>query len=133
MNTDGILAELESLDVILKVEGRRLLVRPLTAVSARLQQAMSRHREELLDLLSWPTDGTPHSGGRPLQHRANSIVATPSGRGRVVAVLPEVVRVQLLARAKGDLDSFLACELRPIRGASKPPERKRARSQTNGT
>lgn len=57
MNAESILAEFGRHGVRLRVEGDRLIARPLSAVTPELREAVRQHKAALLDLLRIPSDG----------------------------------------------------------------------------
>lgn len=114
MNALEVLVELEALGVALQVDDRRLRYRPIHAVPTDLKEAMATHKDEILDWLAWPTEAAFHAPGGPA---VGNSVDTPLGDGRVVAVLPELIAVQLLD-GKPKLSNFLPCEITARKQAS---------------
>lgn len=121
MNAHLLLAKVEVLGVTLKVEGDRLLYRSQEAVSPALMAELRAHKAELLELLTWPTESCDPGRRRAwLAERlcpfVGQTVETPQGRGRLVAVLPEFVAVDLYRRRRRA--NFLPCEVRPPAAAA---------------
>lgn len=131
MTAEELLAEVESLGVVVTLDHRDLVLRPKSRLTPQLVERLRTHKPELLDLLelrTWPEasrDAVRRFGQScaRLYPFIGREVETPQGRGRLLQVLQERATVVLDVepdRAK----FFIPSEVRPpgVAVASSPTE-----------